>query len=144
VSHASRPVHYSVLVVDSDDTRRRGLVRSLAERDCVGYPARTAAGARLLLGSSRFDVILAQMRLEEASGINLVNDVRGWDTEVPIVIWFERMAATGRPEWRAIWFLRQPIDSALLTAIEDGYRAQVERDARRTERMATIPLHPAR
>jgi DNA-binding NtrC family response regulator len=133
-----------VLVVDSDDARRRGLVRALAERGCIGYPARTAGGARLLLGASRFDAVIGQMRLEESSGINLVTEVRAFDVRVPLVIWFERALGLGRPESRAIWFLREPIDAAIHAAIEDANRVAIERAARRAERMATIPLHPVR
>jgi CheY-like chemotaxis protein len=151
VTEAQLPRQSRVLIVDSDDGRRRSIVRMLLERDCMTSTARGVTAARLLIAQSSFDVVFAQMRLDDGSGLNVLTDVRASDQRVPVVLWFEPpqvmglrfcppMLGTARPA--ALWFLRHAVDPILYAAVDDGYRELAERAARRLERQQTIPFHP--
>jgi hypothetical protein len=140
-----------ILVVDSDDSRRRSVARMLESHGCAPHTARGLGAARHLIAEGAFDVVFAQMRLEDASGLNVLTEVRACDQRVPVVLWFEppqvmslrlrpSMLGSGRPV--ALWFLRRAVDPGLFAVIDDGYRQLAERAARRLERQRTIPIHP--
>jgi CheY-like chemotaxis protein len=150
VSEAQHP-RSKVLVVDSDDSRRRSVARMLTQHRCEVHTARGLGAARHLLAAGAFDVVFAQMRLEDASGLNVLTEVRALDQRVPVVLWFEppqvmnlrlrpSMLGSGRPV--ALWFLRHSVEPELFSVIDDGYRKLAERAARRLERQRTIPIHP--
>jgi hypothetical protein len=150
-SKTPEPRRSRILVVDSDDSRRRSVARMLLQAGCAPETARGLAAARNLLAQGGFDVVFAQMRLADASGLNVLTEVRASDQRVPVVLWFEppqvmsmrlrpSMLGTGRPV--ALWFLRDTLDAALFSVIDDGYRQLAERTARRLERQRTIPIHP--
>jgi CheY-like chemotaxis protein len=150
VSEAQQP-HARILVVDSDDSRRRSVARMLEQHGCAPHTARGLGAARHLLAAGEFELVFAQMRLEDASGLNVLTEVRALDQRVPVVLWFEppqvmsmrlrpSMLGSGRPV--ALWFLRHAVDPALFALIDGGYRQLAERAARRQERQRTIPIHP--
>lgn len=82
----------AVLIVDDDDVFLKACVRML---EGWGLEAVACASVEAALGLVRerdFDVILSDINLPDASGIELLRGVRGHDKDVPVIL------MTGGPE----------------------------------------------
>jgi two-component system response regulator AtoC len=75
-----------VLVVD-DDRRMRRTLQVLIER--MGLESVAAAGAaeaREQLGAARFDLVLTDLKMPGASGIDLLDELRADHSKVPVIV----------------------------------------------------------
>lgn len=70
----NRPV--SILVVDDDAEFRARLVRALEARGCRVVGAGDAASARQAWGAASFDAAIVDLRLDTASGLGLIPELK--------------------------------------------------------------------
>ena len=106
-----------VLVVDDDGAFAQTCARML---DACGYAARIANDGRSatkLAIEEHFDAIVSDINLPDQNGIQVLQDIRRNDTDMPIIL------VTGNPdldtaraavEWGAISYLLKPVSAAQL------------------------------
>jgi two-component system, NtrC family, response regulator PilR len=111
-----------VLVVDDDPVQTRVLIRVL-ERD--GYdcsPATSLADALALLSDDQFDLVLTDLRLAGADGLDLVRHVRDHHPGVASIVVTgmidPEIGEQARAEG-AFDLLEKPFDPATLVALVD-------------------------
>ena len=137
---ASRALDARVLVVDDEAPVRRALARILAAH---GFAARTAdsgAAALALLQQESFDLVLADVRMPEMSGVDLVPRALAVDPDLAVVMLSgaaDATEATRALRHGALDYLAKPIDAtslcgALADALEER-RVGMER--RRVEHL---------
>ncbi len=112
----------SVLVVDDDRTIRETLADFF---DTLGYATRTAATAsegRQLAAAHAPDVVLADLRLPDASGLTLLEALRADDPELGVIVLTghaDVATAVRAMQQGALDFLEKPVDlDALHAAVE--------------------------
>jgi DNA-binding response OmpR family regulator len=90
VAESLAPVR--VLVVEDDDEMRRLLVRTLAKDGYVAIGARDAVEALEWLdepgadGAARFDLLISDVRLPGASGLELLARIRAADWALNVIV----------------------------------------------------------
>jgi two-component system response regulator HydG len=112
----------SVLVVDDDRTIRETLAEFFAT---LGYDARTASTAsegRQAAAAHAPDVVLADLRLPDASGLTLLEALRADDPELGVIMLTghaDVATAVRAMQQGALDFLEKPVDlEALRAAVE--------------------------
>ena len=112
----------SVLVVDDDRTVRETLADFF---DTLGYSARTAATAsegRQAAATHAPDVVLADLRLPDASGLTLLEALRADDPELGVIVLTghaDVATAVRAMQQGALDFLEKPVDlDALHAAVQ--------------------------
>lgn len=136
-SSPSRAPRTRILVVEDDVALARVLVRSLTRE---GFEVATAhdgivAGESLM--TQRFDVVMSDVNLPGASGVDLVRLVRAHDLDVPILLFTGEPAvemAQRAVELGALTYLTKPVATdvlvaALRRAARIGRLARVKREA---------------
>ncbi len=130
----------SLLVVDDDRTVRETLADFF---DSLGYAARTAATAsegRQAAAAHAPDVVLADLRLPDASGLTLLEALRADDPELGVIVLTghgDVATAVRAMQQGALDFLEKPVD---LTALQ----AAVERAAEMVRLRREVSLLRAR
>ena len=103
---------YHILIVD-DDRQLRIALEKIFRKD--GYSVSTASNgieACELVAQDEYDLIITDIRMPEKSGIELLNSIKKYDPEIPIIV----MTAYGEPlsyqnamEKGAIEYIHKPI-----------------------------------
>src|SRR5690349_9632317 len=107
----------SVLVVEDDESARAFFKRLLAMH---GYDVTTAGNGREAkdaLKQRTFDVVLSDITMPEMTGVELLESIRQFDLEVPVIL------VTGNPnvataqkavQFGAFRYFTKPVDTAQL------------------------------
>lgn len=77
---------FSLLIVDDDHEFRERLARALKARGCRVATAADAPSARQMLAETAFDAAVLDLRLDTASGLRLVPEIRQRQPEARIVV----------------------------------------------------------
>ncbi len=80
-----------VLVVEDDPVLAQTIVRALSGAGCQVVVVGTLHGAVVTLGEGEFDALVLDITLPDGSGLDLMRDLRGAHSELPIVM------MTGQP-----------------------------------------------
>jgi two-component system response regulator AtoC len=75
-----------VLIVDDDRPMRRTLQLVIERMGLASVAVSSAAEARQQLAAGRFDLVLTDLRMPHASGLDLLRDVRAQQPSVPVVL----------------------------------------------------------
>ena len=78
--------HFQILVVDDDPQMQFFLKEALERQQYVVNVQPSAEAALAALGSSRFDLILMDVRLPGMNGLDAVNEIQKLDHRTPIII----------------------------------------------------------
>ncbi|MDZ4693803.1 MAG: EAL domain-containing protein [Deltaproteobacteria bacterium] len=123
VERATKP---RVLIVDDDDAVLRAHARILAAKGYTVSSAASGAAAMQAMQDDAFEVILSDVDMPGMNGIQLLERVRAYDVDVPVVL------MTGNPstgtaiqalERGALRYLLKPIDlSELVKVMDDAVR----------------------
>lgn len=76
----------AILLIEDDAPLARSLVRVIKAEGYDVVHAETAAAAVDLVKSSSFDAVLSDLNLPGASGVDVLNLVRAYDPDVPLVL----------------------------------------------------------
>jgi DNA-binding response OmpR family regulator len=76
----------SILLVEDEPRLRSTLVRSLQGRDFQVAEATTAAEAIAVASEGRFDLMLLDVNLPDATGWDVLRDLRSAGRELPVVV----------------------------------------------------------
>ena len=115
----------SVLVVDDEDTVRETLSDFFESMGCAVRTAATASEGRRAAAAHAPDVVLADLRLPDASGLTLLEALRADDPELGVIMLTghaDVATAVRAMQQGALDFLEKPVDL-------DALRAAVERAA---------------
>ena len=115
----------SVLVVDDEDTVRETLSDFFRSMGCSVRTAATASEGRRAAAAHAPDVVLADLRLPDASGLTLLEALRADDPELGVIMLTghaDVATAVRAMQQGALDFLEKPVDL-------DALRAAVERAA---------------
>lgn len=126
-----------ILIVEDDVLVAKALARGLAHHGYSVECCVDADAAMRALATCTFDVVLSDIQLPTLSGVQLLELVRAYDLDVPVIL------ATGQPtietaiaavDLGALQYLVKPIDTeVLLAAVKRATRlhrlARVKRDA---------------
>lgn len=132
-SDSGRP---RLLIVEDDDALRRSLVRILRREYAIDEAA-DGQEATEKLTKGTYDVVLSDINLPHASGVDLLRRVREYDLDVPVIL------MTGQPsietaieavDLGAFTYLRKPfengaVEQALSRASKLGRLARIKREA---------------
>lgn len=132
-SNSGRP---RLLLVEDDDALRRSLVRILRREYAIDEAA-DGQEATEKLTKRTYDVVLSDINLPHASGVDLLRRVREHDLDVPVIL------MTGQPsietaiqavDLGAFTYLRKPfengaVEQALSRASKLGRLARIKREA---------------
>jgi len=77
---------YNVLVVDDEESIRKLLKRELEYSNRIVHTAEDAKRARQLLASTRYDVIILDIRLPDADGMDLYTEFKAAHKDVEFVL----------------------------------------------------------
>jgi DNA-binding NtrC family response regulator len=111
-----------ILVVDDEPTLLRGISRLLTDRGYNVVCARDGESALGTFQSREFDVIVTDIAMPEMDGIQLLQQLRKHDAEVPVVL------ITGEPavstavkalEFGAFHYLTKPVPFSDLEEVVD-------------------------
>ncbi len=80
------PVSGCILIVEDRAALRRLMRRALEQEGYDVTVAATATEGRRLLAARRFDLVLTDLKLGDGSGIDVLNDSRQHQPEVPVVV----------------------------------------------------------
>jgi two-component system response regulator HydG len=123
-----------ILIVEDNETVREGLTRLLQTRGHSVRAAESAARARALLEDDPFDLVVSDLRLEDGTGIELLESMKreGHKSEpdfIMITAYGTIDSAVEAMRLGATDFLTKPLDS-------DEFRLKIERalDVRATRR----------
>ncbi len=117
----------SLLVIDDDDAIRETLVEYFEARGYTARGAATAALGRRLAAEHAVDVVLLDLHLPDADGVQMLDALRAEDADVGIIIlsgFADVRVAVAAMQHGAADVLEKPVDLGLLTAA-------VERSAER-------------
>lgn len=146
-SSSARPARTRVLVVEDDVVLARALVRNLAREGFETSVAHDGIVAGQTLMAERFDVVVSDVNLPGASGVDLLRMVRAHDLDVPILL------VTGQPdaekaqravELGALLYLTKPVPTEVLAAsLRRAARlGRLARTKRETQALARGRLTP--
>lgn len=76
----------SILLVEDEPRLRQTLARSLAGRDFQVVEATSAAEAIMTATAQRFDVMLLDVNLPDATGWDVLRALRHGDRELPVIV----------------------------------------------------------
>jgi DNA-binding NtrC family response regulator len=76
----------SVLIIDDEEIVREALEALLTREGCTVRTAATAAEGLELLADGRFDVVLLDLMLPDKNGMDVLEDIRRMDDELPVVM----------------------------------------------------------
>jgi sigma-B regulation protein RsbU (phosphoserine phosphatase) len=152
-----------ILAVDDDLGMRRVLSRTLAPPYEVEL-ARTSAEARERLKSSRFDVALIDIQLDDGDGYRLCREIREKSPETDVILITGSHSEPDEKLYRsleegAFYFLLKPFERRVLRALVDrclalqrerrakeSYARELARDLERARRFqaSLVPKEPLR
>lgn len=75
-----------ILVIDDEEIVRRGYARALTAADCVVHTAWDAKDALAALERRAFDVVLLDLRMPEANGLDVLRTIKDKWPESEVVI----------------------------------------------------------
>jgi DNA-binding NtrC family response regulator len=111
----------AALVVEDDVELAQNLVEILVDRGFSARPAHSCAEARRLAGEIRFRVMLADVRLPDGDGIDLMAEICRHDESCTVVVFSghdrEEIDPGGRVARQGTPFLEKPIDIARLLSV---------------------------
>src|SRR6187455_931838 len=111
----------SILVVDDDQTVRETLADYFDALGCVVRVAATATAGRQAAAEHAPDVVLADLRLPDASGLTLLEALRADDPEIGVIVLTGHAdvpTAVRAMQQGALDFLEKPVDlEALAVAV---------------------------
>jgi DNA-binding NtrC family response regulator len=81
---ADAPAH--VLIIDDEEIIREALQALLTMDGCVVRTASTAAEGLALLADEEFDTVLLDLMLPDRSGLDVLDEIRRSDDELPVVM----------------------------------------------------------
>jgi EAL domain-containing protein (putative c-di-GMP-specific phosphodiesterase class I) len=127
-----------ILLVDDDDRVRRAYGVVLRRSNFFVEEACDGRIAREKLAAARFDLVISDIGLPDASGLEVLRAARREDADVPVVLMTggaDLPSAIEAVEAGALHYLQKPVDRGVLcAAAEDGLRARessrMNRDAR--------------
>lgn len=102
----------AILVVDDDETFMRACIRVLEAWNYDVTQATNSQAALELVGSRSFDVILSDINLPGASGLDILRAVRSRDPDAPVILMTggpELETARLAVEWGAQSYLIKPL-----------------------------------
>lgn len=111
-----------VLIVDDEPALLRGLARVLGSRGYDVTTAQNGAEAQRTFAHGHFDLVLTDISMPECDGLQLLQQVRNTDTDIPVVL------ITGEPsvgtavkalECGAFHYLTKPVDPKTLDEVVD-------------------------
>ncbi len=111
-----------VLIVDDEPALLRGLARALNSRGYAVTTAPNGAEAQRTFAKGDFDLVLTDISMPECDGLQLLQQVRNTDTDIPVVL------ITGEPsvgtavkalECGAFHYLTKPVDFKTLDEVVD-------------------------
>ena len=76
-----------LLLIDDDENQRRSIRELIGNGTAELTDAATAREALERLGAERFDCVLLDLRLPDMSGFELIDKIRGQDTDLPIIVY---------------------------------------------------------
>ena len=152
-----------ILAVDDDPGMRRVLSRTLAPPYEVEL-ARTSAEARERLRTSRFDVALVDIQLDDGDGYRLCREIRAESPETDVILITGSHSEPDEKLYRsleegAFYFLLKPFERRVLRALVDrclslqrerrakeSYARELARDLERARRFqaSLVPTEPLR
>jgi DNA-binding response OmpR family regulator len=120
----------SILLVEDEPRLRRTLARSLQDRDFRVAEATTARDAIVAVGDDQFDLMLLDVNLPDATGWDVLRELRATGQQVPVVI-----LSAGPPnparvrEFKPFGVLQKPFPmDALLRLIRSACTEQRENE----------------
>ena len=138
----------SLLVIDDDDAIRETLVEYFEARGDTARGAATAAEGRRLAAEHAVDVVLLDLRLPDADGVETLDALRAEDADVGIIIlsgFADVRVAVAAMQHGAADVLQKPVDlellaAAVLRSAEPGrLRREVALLRERGRSVATMP-----
>jgi DNA-binding NtrC family response regulator len=123
----------SLLIVEDDEGLRSSLEKSFRRKGYEVLAASSASETDQILRNRRIDIVLMDMRLPDASGLDLLETVRNLDDEITVIMMtaFPEVKAAVQAMRKGAWdFIVKPFElEELQWAIE---RVVETRDLRRT------------
>ena len=141
----------SILLVEDEPRLRQTLARSLAGRNFQVVEATTAAGAIAAVTDRRFDLMLLDINLPDATGWDVLRGLRRAERQLPVVVMSAVPPNPARVrEFRPFGILHKPfpIDALLrlirsaCVASEPRGRAECDPTQRREKPKARVDLVP--
>jgi EAL domain-containing protein (putative c-di-GMP-specific phosphodiesterase class I) len=111
-----------ILIVDDEPALLRGLARVLGSRGYAVTTAPNGAEAQRTFAQGQFDLVLTDISMPECDGLQLLQQVRNTDADIPVVL------ITGEPsvgtavkalECGAFHYLTKPVDFKTLDEVVD-------------------------
>lgn len=109
-----------ILVADDDDAVRRAIERVLTREGFAVVQAKDGAQAGEALTADSFDVVLTDIHMPGASGVDLLRLIRAYDLDVPVVLMTgapEVSTAMEAVELGALRYLAKPVSPELLVSV---------------------------
>ena len=75
-----------ILLVEDDAALARGIALALDAHERTVTAAQTAAEARRAVAAERFDLVLLDINLPDASGLDLLRDWRANGDQTPVIL----------------------------------------------------------
>ena len=116
---SSPPEAARILVAEDEPALQRSLIRVLGAQGYVVEAVSDGAAAIALLAQRHFDAVLSDIQMPGMSGVELLQVVRAYDLDLPVVLMTgdPRVdTATEAVEYGALRYLTKPVSNAELLA----------------------------
>jgi signal transduction histidine kinase/DNA-binding response OmpR family regulator/HAMP domain-containing protein len=87
INEMEKTTSKKLLLIDDDENQRRSIRELIGNGTADLTDAATAREALERLGAERFDCVLLDLRLPDMSGFELIDKIRGQDTDLPIIVY---------------------------------------------------------
>jgi two-component system, response regulator RegA len=123
------PKQRAVLIVDDDELMRRALVRDFRSRGWQAYPSATAEEAVALARSVGIDLVIVDLHLEAASGLEVLQRLRDEFNKLKMIVltgFGSIPTAVKAMQLGACHYLTKPTSAAaILSALEQSSEVTV-------------------
>ena len=141
-SHLSRPLEKSRLLVVDDENGPRQALRMLLKEDYDVLLASGVAQAQRILTEEPVDVVITDIRMPNATGLDLLRIVKGQDPDIQVIIltgYGQLDTAMEAIEHGAFAYLEKPFDNlVMLEKITACLEKQRQEDDRRAMEFLAI------
>ena len=113
-----------ILIVEDEPELRYAIVFEFKKRGCIILEASDGAEGFEVVKKHRVDIIVSDVRMPKASGVELLRNVRANNPELPIVLLATGFADLSEPEalsMGAFALLDKPINRKRMIALIEDY-----------------------
>jgi CheY-like chemotaxis protein len=137
-----QPAHYSVLVVDDDDTLRRAILWDLKRKGYQTFEAENGEIAYQVVEQQPIDLVLTDIRMPVCDGIQLLDRLKKKNTPPPVVMFlsgFSDLTPEQACDLGAEAVLSKPFQRKILfQSIEDAIQKRPDVWAKRAKEVAAF------